>query len=970
MRRTRLAWLAFAFVVALAGQALAQGAQARAARPSLTITPGKTVVRSGSVVVMAGTATAGAGRGQAGRVTVQQRAGHGWSSVASGRVVWQTARRGLYSVRVRVREAGRLRFRAVMKAGGVTARSRSCSVKALRSDEPLPRPSDGWSPGAPGPQPNGSAITPNGWAVTPAGSQTALQRGPLAMALSPSGRFAIAVEGGFYNGLVEVLDTTTGAVVQTSIPHFGGLYSLYAGATFSADGKHAYVSDGPQSAVLRYDVSGDRLVTPARSITLPQAGGKYAAYPAGLAVTKKDDVLYVAANTRDTLNIVNLKDPSPDKTKVIDVGHRPYAVVLSHDETSAFVSSWGGTTVVVVDTQTQKVVASIPVGCHPSAMALNPVNDELYVANSDSDTVSVIDTTTRKVVRAIDLAPYERAPIGASPNALTVSPDGHTLYVANAGDNDIAVIALSAGGGSLDTTLGLIPTAWYPCSVALSPDAGKLYVLNMKGMGIGPVGTYRQLIQPLPLPPWQFILKSMRGSFETVPVPSAMLLAEYTAQVARNDHFGEEPGGDGTVVPTSPVAAGASPIKHIIYVIKENRSYDQILGDLGRGNGDDDLVDFDASVTPNQHKLAKQFVTLDNFYADGEVSMDGWSWANAANCNTYTEKNVPLIYSSMFDLGQWGITSMRRPDDEPGFGQAEFPGETAAIPGPDVQHAYFWDKLAAAGISFRNFGFFIGDAPKDDKNLPASMPNLRGHTALDYAGWDLNVSDQKRADLWLKQFASYKKTGAMPTVQFVYLPRDHTWTLWSGKPGPAAMVADNDLALGRIVDAVSHSAFWKDTAIFVTEDDAQDGADHVDGHRTVAQVISPYSQTGKVDSTFYSTVSMLHTMELIVGVTPMTQFDATSTPMWRCFTSTANLTPYTVKKPRQSLTQRNPVGGPMSAVCERMDFSHPDGISPLVATKACWLSSHGSLAGWPPKGVAANCSFLTTDDEDEEADEE
>ncbi|MEI7718134.1 MAG: alkaline phosphatase family protein, partial [Mycobacterium sp.] len=249
--------------------------------------------------------------------------------------------------------------------------------------------------------------------------------------------------------------------------------------------------------------------------------------------------------------------------------------------------------------------------------------------------------------------------------------------------------------------------------------------------------------------------------------------------------------------------------------------------------------------------------------------------------------------------------------------------------------------------------------PKQEKNLPASMPNLKGHTALDYPGWDLAIKDQQRADLWLKQFANYKQAGEMPTVQFVYLPRDHTWTLMSGRPAPPAMVADNDWALGRIVDAVSHSSFWKDTAIFVTEDDAQDGADHVDGHRTVAQIISPYTQTSKVDSTFYSTVSVLHTMELIVGVTPMTQFDATSTPMWRSFTATPNLATYSVEKPKQSMTARNPAHGPMAAICARLDFSHPDGVSPLIAAKACRLSMHGSLDGWPPKGAAQTGAYVS-----------
>ncbi len=341
--------------------------------------------------------------------------------------------------------------------------------------------------------------------------------------------------------------------------------------------------------------------------------------------------------------------------------------------------------------------------------------------------------------------------------------------------------------------------------------------------------------------------------------------------MADNDHFGQAaPAGDGSVIPKT--VGGSSPIKHVIYVMKENRTYDQILGDLGRGNGDPSLAMFPEAVTPNQHALARQFVTLDNFYCDGEVSADGWMWSTASYANTYNQKNWPLDYSI------WG-----RPYDFGGF--ANVPSdpdntESAGFPGPDVTKCFLWDGLAAKGVSYRNYGFFIGALPA---LVPATMPGLAGHTDLDYSGWDLRYPDQSRVDEWLKDFSGFESSGQMPTVQLVYLPRDHTMNTASGQPAPTAMVADNDLALGRLVDAVSHSRFWPDTAIFVVEDDAQDGADHVDTHRTVAQVISPYSQLGTVDSTFYSTVSMLRTIELIVGVPPLTQFDAAATPMSACF---------------------------------------------------------------------------------------
>jgi hypothetical protein len=404
-------------------------------------------------------------------------------------------------------------------------------------------------------------------------------------------------------------------------------------------------------------------------------------------------------------------------------------------------------------------------------------------------------------------------------------------------------------------------------------------------------------------------------------VPGSALLATDTAQVAANDRFdAHSRTWPGSVIPPTP--GGQTPLTHVIYVMRENRTYDQVLGDLGRGNGDPSLAIFGQSVTPNAHALAQRFVTFDNFYADAEVSADGWSWSNGANANTYNQKNWPLDYGGY-----------ARPYDFGGFGNNETAGQPGARPGA----SYLWDELAAAGVTYENFGFFV-DNPVD---LQPSMPGLIGHTDMQYPGWDLSTPDQTRIDRWLSVFHGYQASGTMPTAQFVYLPSDHTFDTTPGARRPTAYVADNDLALGRLVDAVSHSQFWANTAIFVVEDDAQDGPDHVDGHRTVALVISPYTQTGTVDSTLYSTVSMLKTMELILGVGPMSQFDAAATPMSAAFSSTPNLRPYTALMPGVSLWATNGPNAPMAALSASWNFSQPDTQPMRLANEAVWQSVRG-----------------------------
>ncbi len=646
-------------------------------------------------------------------------------------------------------------------------------------------------------------------------------------------------------------------------------------------------------------------------------------YPGGLAISADGKRLYVANDLGESVSIVDTATGTVSATTA--VGHNPYAVALSNDGTKAYVSNWGGSTVSVVNALTGASEGSITVGTHPSALAVSPVTGDLYVANTDSDSVSVVDTAAGTVERTIDLAPYPNAPVGSSPDALAVAPNGKTLYVANAGDNDVAVVDPAAG-----TVSGLIPTAWYPTGIAISADGSELYVANGKGLGAGP--------NPDGPTPYhgssedQYSGSMIKGTLSFIDVPrNRGQLQKLTEQVIRNDDFRSGANVRSEDVGTKVVprrVGGPSPIKHVIYVIKENRTFDQVFGSLGKGNGDPSLNLFGDESAPNSRTLEREFVTLDNFYADAEVSADGWSWSTEAEANSYNQKNWPANYSGR-----------NRPYDFEG-------GNLATAAGRDPNNSYVWDRLYRAGISFRNYGFWVRFL--SFPAIPESTePELVGNTDPLYPGYNTAITDQTRIDEWLREFHGYEASGTLPSVELVRLPNDHTVGTTPGRPTPKAMVADNDLALGKLVDVVSHSQFWATTAIFVVEDDAQNGPDHVDAHRTLAWVISPYSRMGRVDSTFYSTVSMLRTMELILGLPPLTQFDAAATPMIDSFTNKPDLASYDAITPSQSLTELNTASSPLAAASARMNLADADHAPERELNEAIWKSVKGANSTMP-----------------------
>lgn len=753
-----------------------------------------------------------------------------------------------------------------------------------------------------GPSGNGTAVTPVGFRVTPAGSQTTLGDLPLNAVFFPDHQHALVSNAGDGPQSLQVVDTTTGTVTQTI--SYAWPDAVFTGLAFSPDGSHVYVSAGGNNKIRVFGVSGAQLTEQA-AIALPAtnaAGQQVDCYPAGLAVTPDGARLVVADQMTDSATVVDL---ATGQTNTIAVGHDPHGVTLSKDGRTAYVTNQGGNTVSVLDvhTDTPTPLATITVGTHPNQSVLGSAGSLLYVADGDSDQISVLNTATNQVVRTISLAPYSNAPVGANPEGLTLSPDGQRLYVANSGDNDVAVIDLNS-----DQVIGLIPTAWYPTSVLATAD--KLFVLNAKGLGAGPnpngPSPFTDTLAGTRDPAWlaQFIGSMIVGTLSTIPLSTGgSQLATWTQQVMNNDGFafaGDVRGAPaGSIVPAQ--LGQSSPIKHVIYVVKEARTYDQEFGSLSQGNGDASINQFGNDSTPNARALQTRFVTLDNFYSDAEVDAQGWNWAVAANSDPFTEQT-------------WCCTASRHTG---GTTPPAETGDPVVAPNRNPADAYLWDRLADKGISFRNYGVYV--TPNSAGTMQAADPRLEANTDPNYMGFDPNCPDSAntigsfgseclspRIDEWQREFAGYVANDNLPTVEFVSLPNDFTFGNFSGKPTPPAYIGDNDWALGQLVDAVSHSKYWDSTAIFVTESNAQAGPDHVDAHRTVSEVISPYTQTGKVDSTFYSTVSMLRTIELLVGVQPLTQFDAFATPMFNSFTNRPNFTPYTATEPTTSFTTINP----------------------------------------------------------------
>jgi YVTN family beta-propeller protein len=812
------------------------------------------------------------------------------------------------------------------------------------------------SPQFPGATSSGYLL-PNGWRLTPAGEQVPLTDLPLNILVSPDSKYAFAATSGYNAHELTVIDLATKKKIATQSPK-----QSWFGLTATPELNRLWWSGGGDAVVHSYEWVDGKL-EPREDYPLVDKAGIGNESPAlegfrtGICFDPNSEALYsltilakggnksfawgVASSDMSAGGAITRIGGKGDKAdRSVRCGKRPYDVVLARNG-QLYVSDWADRRVLVVDPETLRTVGRIPVGEHPNQLVLHPKDDRLFVACASSNAVYVIDTKTGTIQENIFTALFPQSPEGSTPDALCIAPDGDTLYVANADNNCIAVIDIESPRRS--QVKGFIPSGWYPTSVALTPNGKQLLV----GVGWGnQAGSNKpeeaKLAEALSKPaaeggyrriPFPHIGTTLSGSLSIVAVPNDEQLEKHTDQVYRNCPYSDKllsvaPSDRKTAIPTK--VGDPSPIKHVIYIIKENRTYDQVLGDLPRGRGDKSLLMFGEEITPNHHKLATEFVQLDNLYCNGHVSADGHPWSTMAYNTDYIARNWALTYSR-----RQGIDD----DDD---------GDLTNAPS-----GYIWDSCRRLGLTYRSYGEYGGRVSQPDGSvkMEGRVPGLVGHVCPEY-GLPLKNGrrsrDTERVDIFLKEFREFEKNGDLPSLIIMSLGEDHTEGTRPGGPTPQACVGSNDLALGRLVEAVSHSKYWPETAIFVIEDDAQNGADHIDAHRTVGLVISPYARRQHLDSTQYSTAGMLRTMELILGLPPMSQFDAAATPMFEAFSDQADLTPYKTEPPRIDLNALNLPTAYGAERSSKMDFTEYDRIDDFELNEILWRALKGIDAPLPP----------------------
>ncbi len=767
---------------------------------------------------------------------------------------------------------------------------------------------------------------PTGVRLDPAATLHPVGQMPLAMVAAPeSDRVVLLLNGWRENG-IQVVHRITGRVLQTV-----RLPAAFLGLAFSPDGRSLYASGGNTDVVYRFDwrdgaaTLRDSLVLQARAST--RADG--VRYPGGLAVSRDGRLLYVAENLSDSLAVVDIATGRVVQRLATD--RYPYAVVVAPNG-AVYVSNWGGWDLSAFAAEpngTLRSAGRIRVGRHPSALLMNASGTRLFVATSSTDRVVAVNLARGRVVAELLDPPPAGPGEGSTPNALALSADGMRLFVAEADANAVAVFDLSPVSSGVPTArgddrlAGRIPAGWYPTAVLERGDT--LLVASGKGRGTraNPDGpqpvSARDRAQPAGR---NTTLSQLDGSLMIVPLPTpvAASLATYSARVSRANGWTD----------ARPAAHRYPPFEHVVYIVKENRTYDQILGDLPLADGDTSLVMFGRSVTPNHHAMAERFGTFDRFFVSAEVSADGHNWSMAAYTTDYVQKTVQLNYSSR-----------GRGYDFEGTNRGRITDDDVAEPA----RGYLWTLAQQKGITFRNYGEFVvpGDSDPDDA-LPAgyrgNKPFLAAHTNPRFPGYDLSIPDQRRADEWIAEHEAFARRGVMPALEIVRLPNDHTAGARAGSPTPRAMVADNDLALGRMIEALSRGPFWKSTVVFVLEDDAQNGPDHVDSHRSPLLVISPYSRSG-VSHRFANTTDVLRTIEEILGLDALSHFDYFGRPLREIWSETPDLRPWIALVPAVSLTEMNAREGPAARESARLDLRIEDVADEDLFNRVLWRAAKG-----------------------------
>jgi DNA-binding beta-propeller fold protein YncE len=788
--------------------------------------------------------------------------------------------------------------------------------------------------------PDGGFLLNSGWTLRPAGEQVPVDTLPMSSAVSRDGKWLLVLNGGYNPPSISVIDVATHKEVgRTPLP------DCWLGLTVAPNDDRVYVGGGSTASVyeLTLDSNTGALTRRREFSALAQGKTRQDTFIGDVALSPDAHLLYAADIFNDGLSVINLQ--SGEMIDHWKTGRRPYRILVSPGGKQLVVSSWADAAVYQHDANSGTLIAKTRVAPHPTDMLwLNqpPAAEEgegetrafrarIFVAAANTNNVYSLGVTQDgqlNSLESINVSLTPMHPLGMTPSALAVDKAGTHLYVACSDANAVAVADISRGHSRV---LGFIPTGWYPTAVRSLND-GQLVIVNGKGLGSypNPKGP-NPSVRAAPVhsgsnapPAVQFVAHIQTGTVAFLPAPDQDQLNEFSSTVMKNSPYSDDllygpPSNDEQQVYFSSTEDHASPIKHVIYIIKENRTYDQVLGDIAKGNGDKSLVLFGEQITPNLHRIADEFILYDNFYENADVSADGHNWASAAIAPDYTVKMWPSEYGH------------RKPT-------YDFEGTEVANNAPA---GYIWDNALQKGLTVRDYGYWSSNLPLKAVSGVRQIakvhdPVLQNHTDMNYRGWDLQYSDVDRAQEFAREWKEFDTNGDAPQFMIVRLGNDHTEGTRAGALTPFAFAAQNDQAVGMFVDTVSHSKLWSSTAIFIIEDDAQNGPDHVDSHRAPAFIISPYTHRGIVDSNMYNQTSILRTMELILGLRPMTHFDAAAPPMFATFSRQPDARPYDLIAPKHSLTERNDQNTPGAQESKRMNFSQPDLVDDDELTAVIW----------------------------------
>lgn len=743
-------------------------------------------------------------------------------------------------------------------------------------------------------------LLPDGWELSPAGRALPLGDLPMNLVVSPHGKYIAVTNNGYGKQTIILIDPAHEQILDQK-----PISMSWLGLAFSLDDSHLFASGGNNNRIIEYAIRDGKL-NKVDSIVLGEPWPVKIS-PTGIALDDASRTLFICTKEDSALYAANVQTKVIRKLKL---DAEAYTCLLSPDHRTLYASVWGGREVVVVDATQLTLKTTIAVGDHPNAMTMTHDGRYLFVAESGTNAVSVIDTHDNQVIEKYNSSVVPDSPEGSTPNALALSDDENRLYIADANNNCLAVFDVSTPGNG--RSIGFIPTGWYPTSVQVWGH--KIWVTNGKGFksGANPHG-------PNPYKHGkdltQYTGSMFLGTMSIIDEPDENTLQAYSAAVVKNTPYSKEiekeaEGEEGNPIPR--MRGDSTPIRYVFYIIKENRTYDQVFGDITSGNGDSTLCLFPKKVTPNQHALATQFVLLDHFFVNAEVSADGHNWSMAAYANDYVEKTWPSNYS---DRG----------------GNYDYEG-SRKIAYPAA--GFLWDDCARNNVSYRSYGEFVDVGT-------ASMPSLEHHFDTHFPSFDLTIPDMHRYNVWKKDFDSLVAAHALPRLSIIRLPDDHTAGMEAGMPSPRAFVAENDQAVGALIQHLSQSSVWKQSVVFVLEDDAQSGPDHVDAHRSNILVIGPYVKRHQTISRMYTTTAVLRTIELILGLPPMSQYDAGATPLWYCFQKEPDFTPYTALPPTYNLAETNPSKTSLSEQAAHFNLRVEDAVPDLAFSENIWGGIRG-----------------------------